>query len=125
MELGFNLLFALIVALAFALWVRMRADKSDLPLRQAILLACLLALLFPFVSITDDIYATPDIVEGPTVSTSKVQVAAISKEIPFVTAGDASDCAPVLNTWEHLTASIPYTPSSEDRFCSGLRSHPI
>jgi hypothetical protein len=55
MELALNLVWVLLAALALGRWSRGRHTVSSLS--QLIALACMLALLFPVISATDDLHA--------------------------------------------------------------------
>jgi amino acid transporter len=70
MELLLNLLWVAIVVAAFSVFLRKRRDDSVLPKvpygKALLALACVLVLLFPFVSASDDLHPTQAVLEDAT-----------------------------------------------------------
>ncbi len=70
MELLLNLVWVAIVLVAFSAFVRKRradAHLAQLPYaKAALVLACVLVLLFPFVSASDDLHPTQAVLEDAT-----------------------------------------------------------
>ena len=83
MELGFNLLFLAIAAAGLLCWWRYRReDTRGLSLaRGALVLGCALMLLFPFISITDDLCASSDAMEEMTISARRVHVVLLAQMV--------------------------------------------
>ena len=67
MELGLNLFWLLLTVVSFALWGRRRSSdaggRQRLPLLSAIALGSALAILFPVISVTDDLHAEQAVLE--------------------------------------------------------------
>jgi hypothetical protein len=75
MEFGLNLFWLLLAAASFALWrrepgVRPRG-RAGASARSAITLACALAVLFPVISLTDDLHGEQAAVEDSSARTLK------------------------------------------------------
>lgn len=124
MELGFNLLFALITVCAFALWT-ITGPRQEVRCQHGLLLICALAILFPFISISDDLYSAPDIVEGTIVSVNRVSLSVACKEV-FLAAPLGRYEAPVIAvsgcvTWD----CSPHLPAATYSSSNGLRSPPL
>jgi hypothetical protein len=58
MELFLNLAWVLLAALMFCLWLRLAPRAGASPRMQLVALAVLVAILFPVISVTDDLQAT-------------------------------------------------------------------
>jgi hypothetical protein len=58
MELFFNLAWVLLAAFMFCLWLRFAPRAGSSPRMQLVALAVLVAILFPVISVTDDLQAT-------------------------------------------------------------------
>ena len=124
MELIFNLIFAAIASAAFALLLMAPRRDERRAVQRAMLLVCVLALVFPFISISDDVSAAPDIAEGPTFSACKVQSTVASKEIPLIE-GSTAKCVPITDERDRVVPRDFFIPSSVGRFAIGLRSPPL
>ena len=76
MELGLNLLWALLASFVLLFWAMASghgARRHCGLLRGALLLSCVLLLLFPAISISDDLHGS-DSMEDPSVAASKLRL---------------------------------------------------
>jgi len=78
MELVLNLVWVLLAALAFGRWSRARHPVSARS--HLIALACMLALLFPVISATDDLHAMRPEIED-SASNKRLKQAAVGKAL--------------------------------------------
>jgi len=78
MELFLNLLWLVVALLASATWLRHRFARLDKAgrRREAIALICALFLLFPVISLTDDLHAEVVLVEDAAASKRQAAVSA-------------------------------------------------
>jgi hypothetical protein len=79
MELGLNLFWVVVAVTSLTLWLRQRSrwsasSQSKRSLRGLITLGCALAVLFPIISLTDDIHGEQLAVEDSRSSTLKKRV---------------------------------------------------
>ena len=76
MELLLNIFWLLLVLPAYMLWRRNRDFNA---LRGMLTLACVLVVLFPVISATDDLYAAQQVMEESSPSRRTLQLAGIQK----------------------------------------------
>jgi hypothetical protein len=69
LELLFNFVWLAISCTALLAWIRWRRESSSTEapsmIRGLLVVICILALLFPAISISDDLSQTPGLAEGP------------------------------------------------------------
>ncbi len=117
MELLLNIFWLLLVLPAYILWRRNRTFDA---LRGMLTLACVLVVLFPVISATDDLYAAQQVMEESSPSRRTLQHAGIQKgpahhhfsvpparlmEIRLVTPERAT-CGHVLAGWGSRPANV-------------------
>jgi len=101
LELLLNLCWLLLFAPAFCLWFRRRSGS----LQSIVTLVCLLALLFPVISVTDDLHAMRQEMEESSPSKRMLKHAA-----PHVMGAGGFNPQPA-----HLTSAIFVPPRREMR----------
>jgi hypothetical protein len=123
MELLLNLLWLLLALPAYCMWRDARdSSKSDgpSPLQCLLALGCVLVLLFPVVSATDDLHAMRAEMEesskrGMRSANDKSSAAQSRWQNPFVAVAAFSPLAPLSETWRELRvpqpvlASVPFS----------------
>src|SRR5262245_14723072 len=114
MEFALNLLFLAIAACAISHWLICRPSESKLARGTSqglFILGCALLLVFPSVSITDDLHATFDAIEDVTFSVRKVQPIAPVQDITLPAITPNLD-APTFAVVEWLSAETAAVPRS-------------
>ena len=125
MEIGFNLLFLAIAVSVFCAWLRCRVtDSRRLGFIQGLLvLSCILVLLFPLISITDDLHSSSDVAEEMAIAARKVHVI-LHAHLIATPAMAVPIPAPLeihgMLSWETSIAFPQIT-----RFVSGCRAPPL
>ena len=110
MELALNLLWLVISACALAYWLRLRSEQENAPgmLRSLVVLGCAVLLLFPSISVTDDLHFSSDAVEASTFSVRKAH--ATSQVHHFTIAASALTLIVFFFSSERLSADEGATP---------------
>ena len=89
MEIALNLFWVMIVVAAYALWLR-RPLYRGLPARRRqeraaalLVLACVLVLVFPIISATDDVRSAREFLEEPTSDQPLLKSLELQKRAPL------------------------------------------
>jgi len=112
MELLLNLLWLMLVVPALFIWRHERESPCQRSTRSLLALACVLVLLFPVISVTDDLHPLQAEMEENSLSKRTV------KQSPGARSAVWS------GIWETLAQSVVVLPSRPDTEVSGLVSEP-
>ena len=118
MEIGLNFLWLLLAVAAFLVWGREAARPSTRPhaLKLAAL-GCALALLFPVISVTDDLHAQQAVMEDSNPSKRTLQAASHAPihvpklGHPLIAEAGLVVSLPVLMVLGNITSAFLATPS--------------
>ena len=125
MELLLNLAWLLLALPAFWLWRdarSVRAGRAFMPMQCLLALGCILVILFPVISATDDLRAMRTEIEESPASKRSVRQASHDKtsvwkwQIPQALAGAANSLLVSNEGWQPLptpSLSLPATPTLE------------
>lgn len=128
MEISLNLLWAILGALTLCLWAWRRRTRPDARCgvaHGALLLVCVLLLLFPCISISDDLHGG-DMIEDPTAGGRKLraQVSALQHVLVAVLPA-ALPLLPAFNASRHEFVDTAFHFTSADLRPSAPRSPPL
>ncbi len=128
MEISLNLLWAVLVALTLCLWAwrwRTRPDQRCGLAHGVLLLVCVLLLLFPCISISDDLHGG-DMIEDPTAGGRKLRAQADALQHVLVAMLPASlPLLPSLISTRHEIVDTAFRITDADLQPSAPRSPPL